>query len=196
MLGTWVRVGRIAAFVAAASWLLSGLVYFALVYQTFGPGEPGSTSVVLIYTFHALAEVAMLFAFVGVRDLDRSKLGPLAAFAFPVAYFGLAALALITAAVLIALESVGETIVSAVFGVGLIATFLGMILVAASVWRARVLPRWGAILLGLQPVFIFIVLLMSSYGFGALAIALAWVLVGFAFGARKSAPAPSPATTL
>lgn len=177
------RWGAVGAWVAGIAWALSGVVQLAMVYPNNGPGEVGSLSATLIESLHAIAEVAMIVAFVGLRACHRPSFGLLGNIGFWLGSVGLALMAAITIGVLVAADAIGETVASALILPGFLTMLVWIPLMGIAAWRAKKIPRWCALLLILHP--LFFVFLLASYGIGGIALGMLWLAVGYALWSQS-----------
>lgn len=182
-----IRWGGLAAVLAGAAWVASGIAHFALVYPAEGTGPLGSTSAYLIEVAHAVAEAGMLGALLGLHARQTPTYGRLGKVGFVVAFLG-TALVFVATVLATVLMSVGEAesweiVLVALFGPGVLSWLVGFPLLSISTLRARVLPRWcGVLLLAYFPLFVF---LLNSYGWGGIALGLLWLALGYALLSQK-----------
>ncbi len=177
------RWGALGAFIAGLAWACSGVVQLSLVFPNAGPGELGSLSATLIESLHALAEVAMIVAFIGLRACHRPSFGLLGNIGFWLGTIGNALMAAITLGVLVAFDAIGETNASALILPGFLTMLVWIPVMGIAAWRAQRLPRWCALLLILHP--LFFVFLLASYGLGGIALGLLWFAVGYALWSQS-----------
>ncbi len=169
--------GGWGAILAGVAWAASAIVHFVLVYPDSGAGAVGSLSAYLIEAAHALAEIGMLGALLGLHTLQSPAYGRLGKAGFALAFLGTALICLITIVVVFTMDMIGETLLTVVFSSSALSWFLGFPLLGIATLRARVLPRWqGVLLLAFFPLFLFT---LSSYGWGGLAFALFWLVLGY-----------------
>lgn len=138
----FVRWGGLAAIVAGVAWAVSGIVHFAMVYPEAGTGPTGSVSDYLIEGSHAVAEVGMLGALLGLRARQAPAYGWLGTAGFAMAFVGSALLCAITAIAMITKDALGEAVLGTIFISGVVGWLVGFPLLGIATVRARVLPRW------------------------------------------------------
>jgi hypothetical protein len=179
-----IRWGGLAAILAGVAWAVSGIFHFALVYPEAGAGPLGSTAMYLIESAHAVAEAGMLGALLGLHARQAPAYGRLGTAGFALAFLGSALLCAITAIAIITHDALGEAFLTTVFVSGLFGWLVGFPLLGVATLRARVLPRWCAVLLlAFVPLVVF---LLSSYGWGGITLGLLWLALGYALVLERS----------
>jgi hypothetical protein len=185
-----VRWGGLAAIVAGVAWAVSGIVHFAIVYPEAGTGPTGSISDYLIEGAHAVAEVGMLGALLGLRARQAPAHGWLGTAGFALAFVGSALLCAITVIAMITKGALGEAVLGTIFISGVVGWLVGFPVLGVATLRARVLPRWcGVLLIAYFPLFAF---LLSSYGWGGIALGLLWLALGYTLLSASGAAAQEP----
>jgi hypothetical protein len=181
----------IGGVIGGVAWAVSGV--FAFVFPGKQAGPLGSTSAYLIESAHAIAEAGMLATLVGFHVLQARRLGRLGVAGFAVAFVGTALVLVSTLLVLIFGDRLGEPVLTAIFGSGLILGWLvGFTLLGVATFRAKVPPRWYGLLVIAQ--FPFVLGAASFYIVGGTLFGLFWLILGYvlwmdvATQARRAAP--------
>ena len=185
-----VQWGALGGMVAGGAWAASGV--FDFVFPGEGPGPIGSTSAYLIESAHAIAEVGMLAWLVGLNARQAPGYGRLGRASFVAAFIGTALVLLSTLLVLIFGDRLGETILTAIFGSGVLLGWLvGFTLLGVATFRAKVLPRWYGLLIIAQFPLVFCA--ANSYDIGGTLFGLFWLVLGYVLWTRRDLPAEQPA---
>jgi len=185
-----IRLGGLAAVLAAVAWAVSGIVHFAMVYPQAGTGATGSLSDYLIESAHAVAEAGMVGALLGLRARQAPRYGWLGAVGFALAFLGSVLLCAITVIAIISGDALGEVVLGTIFISGMLGWLVGFPLLGIATLRARMLPRWcGVLLLAFFPLFLF---LLASYGWGGIALGLLWLMLGYALLSQRDAADQNP----
>jgi hypothetical protein len=183
---------------AGVAWAASGV--FDFVFPGEGPGPIGSTSAYLIESAHAIAEVGMLAWLVGLNARKAPGYGRLGRASFVAAFIGTALVLLSTVlpwkvAVLIFGDRLVETILTAIFGSGVLLGWLvGFTLLGVATFRAKVLPRWYGLLMIAQ--FPLVVFAASSYDVGGTVFGLFWLVLGYVLWTRRDMSAEQPSRVM
>jgi hypothetical protein len=185
----FVRWGVVGAVVAGVAWAVSG------VFSTAG---------YLIESAYAIAEAGMLAALAGLHVLQARSLSRLGTAGFAVAFIGTVLVLLTTLLVIIFQHRLGETLLGLLFESGALGWLVGFVELGGLGWlvgfvlfgiatfRARVLPRWCALLLLLHPFLFLFLVLTSFYTIGGILLGLLWLALGYGLWAWRDTPAEQP----
>ncbi|CAN5648153.1 hypothetical protein BH20ACT10_BH20ACT10_22270 [soil metagenome] len=161
------------------------------IFQLFAPQESPFTSssdYVIEATF-VLGLAGTLAAIAGLHFLQRERYGWLGTAGSVTAFAGHALLLAIAATTTLA----GRETFDALFPAGVLAAFVGLVLMGVASLRARILPwMYGALLIFGFP----LSMVLSAANLGSVALGAVWMLVGYALWTRREdAPRPRPAVT-
>ena len=183
----FVRTGGVGA-------VVTGLVY--MVFILFNSQAAVLDTSLLLGSWGAVvfvvALVGQVVGITGIHVLQNGRYGRLGTAGYVVAFAGFA-IELIFALVAGLLGDVGTLIVVLLFILGVIATFIGLVLMGVATLRARLLPSWfGVLLIAGLPV-----AAILGGTLGALAwwvtYAVFWLLVGYVLLSSRSTEIQSPA---
>lgn len=171
-----VRWGGIAAVVA-------GLVFIVLVLLgsqgsvgvSFLPG-PLSTVLFIVALLGQMAGIA------GLHALQRRRYGRLGAAGYLLAFAGitLQLVGVAGSSLLGSTGSVGNIFIAFLFALGILALFVGLVLLGVATLRTRMLPGWFGVLL-IVGLFVVAVLVGAQLVvIGVAAYGIFWILVGYA----------------
>lgn len=136
--------------------------------------------------FHAIAEGGMLLWLVGSHVRQAPSYGRLGTVGFVAAFVGTTILFLDTWLYVIAAEATPMSVYQIGFVVGLLAWLVGFTLLGIATSRAKVLPRWGGLLLIIF--FPLILFLTNLFGVGGVLLGLLWLALGYALWTRRGMP--------
>ena len=136
-------VGALGALLAGVAWIVEGLL--TLVMPEQGPEAFGSPSFYLSNVVFVIAFIGTLAGLIGLHARQAPSYGRIGRAGLVAALVGVA---LMLVAVVISIVA-GRPIevVEGVFGIAILATFVGFVLYGAATQQARVLPRWSGVAL-------------------------------------------------
>src|ERR671912_570295 len=167
-----IRWAAVGALLAAIAWLVSGLISLVLPGQ--GTEEVGTFSYYLLEILFSIASLGMLAGIVGFHAREAPDYGRLGTAGFFTAFVGVFFLLASTVATILA----GREILDWLFILGFVGTLVGFALLGAATLRARVLPRWCAVLLIVSVLGIPVYFALGNYG-GAILYGLVWLGLGY-----------------
>jgi len=179
---TW---GAPGALLAAAAWMISGLLAFLLPGSNMG--APGSLSWYLIESSDAIAEAGMLVAIVALHLWQAPKYGRFGTASSMVAFAGTASLLLST--VIWLLTTTEGLFLDVLFTSGALGVLVGFPLLGVATYRAGVLPRWcGLLLIGWLVYFPLIFFLVDYFGEARALFGLVWLALANARWSERKIP--------
>jgi hypothetical protein len=182
-----IRWGGLAGGAAGVLYVLSAIIsLFAPQQRVFD-----SFSDYLIEVLFVVALAGTLVAIVGLHALQSGRYGLLGAAGSAVTFIGYALLFVAAAATTLA----GREALDAVFPVGVLAIFVGSILLGAATIRARLLPWWCGVLL-IVGFPLTVPLDVAIRGAGGIALGVVWALVGYALLSSASTPTQQPSRVI
>lgn len=189
---SWVRWAVSGALMAVIGLTVSSIVAFALVQPpASNMGPVGSLSWYLIESSDAIAEVGILAALVGLHVRQSSSYGRLGTAGFIAAFVGTACFVLST--VIWLLTKTDGMFLGILFSSALLGWLVGFPLLGIATLRARVLPRWGGLLLVAYPaVFLLAFFLVDFYGEARVLLGLPWLALGYALWSERGASVIQP----
>jgi hypothetical protein len=179
------------ALLMGAAWFASGIVAF-VVPGGVGPGVPGELRFFLIEGLHAVGELGMLAALVGLHVPQAPRYGWLGRVGFRVAFAGTAAILLVT--LFAAAGGEGNLLTGILFAIGMLGWLVGFPLLGIATLRASVLPSWISwLLIAFVPLLILRVILVFAFAFQAygvlgVAVGLLWLLLAYGLWSHRSTP--------
>jgi hypothetical protein len=181
-----VRWGALGALLAAAGWMVSGIVAFAFGVAPFGP--VGSLSWYLIETSDALGVAGMVVLLVGLHVRQAPDYRWLGTAGFVVAFVGTASYFLSYPIYILSFNRFG-TLLDLLEYVALFGLLAGFPLLGVATFRARVLPRWCGVLLVALPAVFFVIFFLVDYSGAARALfGPYWLALGYALWSHQGDP--------
>ena len=171
-----IRWGAAGALLAGLGWMASG--FFLYVWPGEGDGPAGSLSWYLMESADAIAEIGMLAALVGLHVRQRPYYGWLGRVGFAAAFVG-TAFVLLSTVIWMFVAGEDNFFVGLFFTLGLCVGWpVGFTLLGVATFRAKVFPRWCAVLLiAFYPVLLAI---FSVYDTAVIWNGVVWLAVGYA----------------
>lgn len=186
MPSTAVRWGVAGALLAAVALTFSGIVALISPYANMGP--EGSTSWLLIESSDATAEFGVLIALLALHILQGRRSGWSGAAGTWIAGGG--SVLMIVSTVMWLLPLTDGLLLDVLFNAAVLGWLIGFPLVGIGAFRARVLPRWCAVLLCCHSLlFAGVFVLVDWFGEARALMALPWLAVAYAL--RSLAPSRS-----
>lgn len=184
-----VRWGGIAAVVA-------GLVFMVLVL--LGPQGPVSSSF-LPDTLSTILLIVVLLGqmagIAGLHALQRGRYGRLGAAGALLAFVGIALqllLGIVASALDLSTSEAANLTFALLLLLGLLALFVGFVLLGIATLRAGVLPRWFGVLLIIGLFVVAVLVGVQLVLIGLLAYGVFWVLIGYMLLSIRGTELPQP----
>jgi hypothetical protein len=182
----FVRWGSLVALLAAAGWTVSGIVILIFGVAPFGP--VGSLSWYLIESSGAIAEMGMMVFLVWLHVRETPNYGRLGTAGFVLAFVGTASIFLASVIYILAVNG-SWAILDILEYAALFGLITGFPLLGIATYRAKVLPRWCALLLIAIPAIFLVMFSLVDYSGAARAlIGPYWLALGYALWSHQDEP--------
>jgi hypothetical protein len=176
-------LGAAGALLAGITWFATGVVAFAL--EGGGYGEIPSLNWYLVEAGHALGELGIVIALLGIHRILRPVSGRVESVGFWASIIGTVAVALATVWIIVEVASAGELhdevgLAGILFGVGLLGWLIGFPVLGVVTLRKSTLPSWaGWLLISFVPL-VFAIVALEAPGAGGIAVGALWFLLAAA----------------
>lgn len=179
--------------------MVAGLIFVVFVLLNVqGPATASLLSGPLSAILLIVAVLGQMAGIGGLHALQRGRYGRLGTAGSLLALVGLA-LPLVAGIVASGLGLAGDTssvtaslVVALLFLLGLLALFVGLVLLGVATLRARVLPSWFGVLLIVGLIVVAVLVGVQLPPVGVVAYGVFWVLVGYVLLSSRATPVTHP----